>query len=126
MLMVKTKLGPSKISGMGLFADQFILKGTLVWKFQEGFDLLLAEEEVEKLSEPAKEQFYNYAYLDKKHGKYLLCSDDGRFFNHSDTHNCDERIDDLTTAVRDIEEGEELTVNYRDFYGDIENHTEIK
>jgi|SRR3989344_1306469 len=126
MLMVKTKIGPSGIAGIGLFADQVILKGTVVWKYQEGFDLLLSKEEVEKLSGPAKEQFYNYAYLDKKRGKYMLCSDDARFFNHSDNYDCDDRVDDITTAVRDIEIGEELTVNYKDFYGDMERHPEVK
>ncbi len=125
MLMVKTKIAPSKIAGIGLFADQFIPKGTIVWKYQSGFDLLLSEEDVEKLSDPAKQQFYNYSYLDKKHGKYMLCSDDARFFNHSDNFNCDERENDITTAIRDIEKGEELTVNYKDFYGDIEKHSEI-
>lgn len=124
--MVKTKIGPSKISGIGLFANQFIPNGTIVWKYQEGFDLLLSKEDTEKLSDPSKEQFYNYAYLDKKHNKYMLCSDDGRFFNHANNFNCDERVDDVTTATRDIEMGEELTVNYKDFYGDIEDHNEIK
>ncbi len=126
MLCVKTKIAPSKIQGIGLFADQFIPKGTAVWKFMPGFDLLMTEEEIKKLSGPAKEQFYNYAYLDKKHSKYLLCSDDARFFNHSDNPNCDERMDDITTAMRDIQSGEELIVNYKDFYGDIDQHREIK
>ena len=126
MLIVKTKIAPSKTSGIGLFADQFISKGTVVWKFQENFDLLLSKNEIQKLSEPARKQFYNYAYLDKKYNKYMLCSDDARFFNHSKNFNCDERIDDITTAVRDINAGEELLVNYNDFYGDVDNHTEIK
>src|SRR3989344_1693676 len=126
MLVMKTKIGPSEIAGIGLFADQVIPKGAVVWKYQEGFDLLLSEEEVEKLSEPTKEQFYNYACLDKKHGKYMLCSDDARFFNHSENYNCDERVDDVATVVRDIEVGEELTVNYKDFYGDMERHKEIE
>lgn len=124
--MVKTQIGPSKISGIGLFADQFIPEGTVVWKFQEGFDLLLSKEQIDKLSKPAQIQFYNYSYLDKKYNKYMLCSDDARFFNHSENFNCDERIDDTTTATKNIEIGDELTVNYKDFYGDINNHSEIK
>lgn len=126
MLLIKTKIAQSKISGIGLFADQFIPKGTVVWKFMPKFDLLMSEEEVNSLSEPAREQFYNYAFLDKKYNKYLLCSDDARFFNHSDNPNCDERVDDITTAMRDIESGEELIVNYKDFYGDMDRHGEIK
>lgn len=126
MLCVKTKIAPSKIQGIGLFADQFIPRGTVVWKFMPGFDLLMTKAEIDKLSGPARDQFYNYAYLDKKHGKYLLCSDDARFFNHSNRPNCDERKDDINTAVRDIKSGEELIVNYKDFYGDIDRHQEIE
>ena len=125
MLMVKTKIGPSSINGIGLFADQFIPKGTVVWKFMPNFDLLMSEQETNELSKPAMGQFYHYAYLDKKHGRYMLCFDDARFFNHTKNPNCDEKIDDITIAARIIQVGEELTVNYKDFYGDIDKHKEI-
>ena len=126
MLLVKTKIGPSKIEGIGLFADEFIKCGTKVWGFEPKLDLVLSKEEVETLSPPAQQQFYKYAYLDKVRNKYLLCGDDGRFFNHSNTPNCDEKIDnDSTYASRDIEKGEELTINYGDFYGNMNEHQEI-
>src|ERR1700722_9707417 len=102
MLCVETKIGPSKVQGIGLFANQLIPKGTVVWRFVDGFDLLMSKEGIEKLSDPAKKQFYNYAYFDRAHGEYLLCSDDARFFNHSDHPNCDESTDDITVAMRDI------------------------
>ena len=65
MLTVKTKIAPSKIAGIGLFADEPIHKGTLVWKYEPLIDLLLPKEEIDKLSPPSQQQFYNYAYLDK-------------------------------------------------------------
>ena len=123
--MVDTKIGPSKISGIGLFADQPIAKGTVVWKYEPLIDILLSKEEVERLSEPSKRQFYKYAYLDMKYNKYMLCGDDGRFFNHSYEPNCDDGIDDKTIAIRDIAKGEELTVNYDAFYGDAKGRTEL-
>ena len=55
----------------------------------------------------------------------MLCGDDGRFFNHSSTPSCDDSADDITVAVRDIEIGEELTVDYTTFYGDMESHAEV-
>lgn len=88
MILVKTKIGPSKINGIGLFANQFILKGTPTWKFQPGFDLKVDKSELANLFEPAKEQFLKYAYLNPKTNKYILCFDDARFFNHSDNPNC--------------------------------------
>lgn len=57
MLLIKTKIGPSKIHGIGLFSDQSIPKGT--------------------------------------------------------------------KAIVDIYPGEELTVDYRVFYGNIHDHLEI-
>ena len=79
MLLVKTKIAKSSIHGIGVFADQPIKKGTVIWKFMPEFDISFSKQEVEKLSNPAKEQFYHYAYFDKKYGKYVLCSDDARF-----------------------------------------------
>jgi SET domain-containing protein len=121
MLLVKTKIGPSKIAGIGLFADQFISKGTPVWKFVAGFDQIKKEAELSELSEVAKAQFLNYIYHNKKTGDYILCFDDARFFNHSDDPNCvsgeDDDVPDI--AVRDIQPGEEMTNDYRVFDSDF-------
>ena len=126
MLTIKTKINISTIEGIGLFADQYIPKGTVVWKFDPSIDLVLSKEEIDRLSKPSQEQFYKYAYLDKERGKYLLCGDDARFFNHSPKPNCDETIDnDLTIAMHNIEAGEELTINYKEFYGNMDEHPEI-
>ncbi|MDP3934768.1 MAG: SET domain-containing protein [Candidatus Giovannonibacteria bacterium] len=121
MLLVKTKIGPSKINGIGLFTDQFIPKETLVQKFMPGFDLEISENDIPNLSEPAREQFLKYAYKNKG-GYYILCFDDTRFLNHADNPNLisndsDEEID---IAARDIQKGEELTVNYKEFDTDFD------
>jgi hypothetical protein len=63
MLLVKTKIGPSEIEGIGCFADEFIPEGTAIWCFQEGFDLNIPRDEVEKLSPSGKYQFLKYSYL---------------------------------------------------------------
>ena len=125
MLLVKTKIGPSKINGTGLFANQFIAKGTAVWRFQSGFDLKIEKGELGNLSEPARGQFLKYAYLNPKTNKYILCFDDDRFFNHSDNPNCidTESPDDsegVDVAAKDIQEGEELTCNYKEFDADFD------
>ncbi len=74
----------------------------------------------------SQEQLWRYIYFDKKHKKYLLCGDNARFFNHSNNPNCDDSSDDITMTVKDIKKGEELTVNYRTFYGNLKDHPEIK
>jgi len=125
MLLVDTKIGPSKINGTGLFANQFIPKGTPVWKFQSGFDLKIEKSELDNLSEPAKKQFLKYAYLNPKTNKYILCFDDARFFNHSDNANCidtesPEDSEGIDVAAKDIQEGEELICNYKEFDADFD------
>ncbi len=129
MMMVKTKTKHSDIAGIGLFADEFIAKGTIVWKYEPKLDLLLSKEEVEVLSDSAKEQFMNYAYFDEGYQKYLLCGDDARFFNHSINPNClddrDHTSADVTIAAKDIFPDEELTCDYRSFYGDLDQHPEL-
>jgi SET domain-containing protein len=117
MLLVKTKIGISKIHGIGVFADEFIPKGTWIWRFQEGFDQMIDTSELTKLSEPAKQQFLHYSYLSVSSKTYILAFDDSRFFNHSDNPNCEEaqipgEIESVTIAARDIEAGEELTDDY--------------
>ena len=120
MLLVQTKIGPSEIAGIGLFADEFIPKDTWIWRFKKGFDLRVNKNYPETLKEPAKSYFAKYAYQNTKTLNYVLCSDDARFFNHSNTPNthCVEDPDDEDTAnvaSRDIQIGEELTVDYREF-----------
>ncbi len=121
MICVKTKIGPSKINGIGLFANQFIPKGTLVQKFMPGFDLIIPESEIQKLSKPAREQFLKYAYKNKD-GRYILCFDDTRFLNHSSNPNLisNNPVEEIDIAARDIETGEELTVDYREFDEDFD------
>jgi SET domain-containing protein len=120
MLLVKTKIGPSTIAGTGLFANQFISKGTAVWKFQKDFDLELSKVQFESLSEAARGQVLNYCYFSPKTEHYIVCSDDARFLNHSDNPNIDSGPDDdhIDVALCDIKPGEELTQNYKVFDGD--------
>lgn len=118
MLCVKTIVKKSEISGLGLFADEKIKKGTIIWQYESTIDLLLTETLLNRLPAIAQERIRNYTYFDPYHKKYILCGDDARFFNHSLENNCDDSEEDITVAIRDIELGEELTVNYNEvLYG---------
>lgn len=117
MLLVKTRIGPSAIEGVGLFANEFIAKGTTVWQFTSGFDLYLTAEDIQRLPAAAQAQMLKYCYRDKETGRYVLCADDARFFNHSDHPNTVDMPgpEGSTVAIRDIRTGEELTCDYRTF-----------
>ena len=76
---------------------------------------------------PAHETFKNYCYRSIQTGRYILPFDDARYFNHADDPNCAEGKDIAPTegerpdiASRDIQEGEELTNDYRAFDAEFE------
>jgi SET domain-containing protein len=121
MLLVKTRLGISGIHGIGLFADQFIPKGTITWEYNPLFDTAFSEEEIAKMSEPSKKIFLHYAYFDKKLNKYVLCFDDQRFINHSRKKLNIHSTVRQDVASRDIQAGEELLCDY-DKYDDTYFH----
>jgi uncharacterized protein len=125
MLLVKTILAPSKIEGLGLFAAQSIPKGSVVWKFIPGVDVLLEASEIEKLPLITQDICRRYAYLDFTSNKYVLCGDDARFVNHSEDPNTAGVYPDgepfgLDIALRDIPVGEEITCDYRAFDAEFE------
>jgi len=122
LLLVKTKLAMSCIDGIGLFADQFIARGTIVWRSHPEIDIRLTPEQIHELAEPSREQICKYTYREKKSGLYVLCGDDARFFNHSPNPNCIDTCngpDDITIASQDIVAGEELTCDYSLFDLDL-------
>ena len=114
MLHVEANLGVSHIHGIGLFAAQFIPAGTIIWRFQAGFDVELSHEDFVQLTPAAQKQVSHYAYSCPIGRRYFLSSDDDRFTNHSDTPNT-HFVDGCTVASRDIQAGEELTADYREF-----------
>jgi uncharacterized protein len=127
MLFVKTKVLPSKIQGLGLFADEFIPKGTIIWKFTQGFDLKFTKTQIQKFPKPVQKYLETYDWLSKKSGKYCFSSDNGKYFNHSKTPNClsayynnEEEV--ITKAIKDIQKGEEITDDYSTFEKDFKNN----
>ncbi len=123
MLLVKTTIGPSKIHGIGLFADEFIPKGTSIWKFTPGFDLKFTKEQIDSFSSPLKEYLDMYCWISKKSKLYCFSSDNGKYFNHSKTPNVlsayyDDEEEVVTKAIRDIEIGEEILDDYNSFEDD--------
>ncbi len=125
MLYVKTKVLPSPIHGLGLFADQDIPKGTLVWKFTPGFDQRFTREQVEAFPKEVRDFLSFYAWQSKKSGLICNASDNGKYFNHSTGPNVRsayvEGEDEVVTrAVKDIRSGEELTDDYSTFEGRVE------
>ncbi len=118
MLLVKTKLSPSTIEGLGLFAAEPIVKGTMIWKYDDQLDRRMREQDREALPLIGQAFIDHFAYKNPRSGMYVLCGDDARFYNHCDSPNTKTTVDDETgeyidCATRDIREGEEITCDYR-------------
>lgn len=122
MLLVKTRLGPSQIEGIGLFADQDIPAGTVTWRFDPRFDQVFPPEALDGLPEVSRAQLLNYAYVHGPTGHLVFCLDNARFMNHADEPNtmgvhAAGEIAGHDIATRDIRNGEEITCDYRAFDG---------
>lgn len=96
--------------GFGVFATQFIPKGTLTWALDD-LDQILEPATVDALDDDRKKLVLKYSYRNQ-HGKYILCWDNGRFVNHSFHANCIGTAYEVEIAVRDIHPGEQLTDDY--------------
>lgn len=114
MLLIRAKVGISKIHGFGLIAQEFIPKGTVTWRLVPGFDCLFSEEELERFPQAVQDQVHHYGHYDPDLDKYVLCSDDARFTNHS-AEPTELSWGDHSIAARDILPGEEITCDYGDF-----------
>lgn len=114
MLCVKTRLGESRIEGVGLFAAEPIAKGTVVWRYDPRFDLSLDLRDIPDSDAITREWVMRYGYQQTDEPVYIICGDNARFMNHSDEPNCDDN-GDLTIATADIAAGEEITCDYARF-----------
>ena len=114
MLLFKTevKVATDPRMGLGLFATEFIPKGSVVWKFVEGVDIKVSVDRVEQMSEAQQEYFEKYAWVEDDY--YYSSCDLTNFVNHSYQPNL-KIIDEIMISLRDIHPGEELFENYAEF-----------
>ncbi len=112
MLLVKTYLAKSPIHGLGVFAGEFIRKGTKIWRFVEGFDRCYSPKQFAKLPKSARDFIKQHGY--RVDGEVLLTVDHDRHMNHSDDPNTDLH-DGYALARCNIRKGTEITNNYREF-----------
>lgn len=114
MLKINTVLKESKISGTGCFADEFIEEGQIIWELYPSFDIIINKNKYEELPDIAKKYIDNFAYYNELEGGFILCSDNAKYFNHSEKPNCIAK-EFFTVATRNIEKGEEITEDYYNF-----------
>ena len=115
MMMVRTELRPSTIHGLGVYLAEPVRAGQLIWRFDSRIDRVFSDAELQELPEVAKEFLRIYSTLHSGLRLWVLCGDNGRHFNHSDTPNTRSLGiafgDDV--AAEDLPAGTELTSDYR-------------
>lgn len=117
MMRVRASLKYSAIHGIGLFAEEDIPAGTVVWDFDPKFDLAYDRSDLDAFPDFVRAEVLKFSFWDDRLQKFVLCADNARFFNHTDeAPNCLDHEDRRRTiSVRDIARGEELTANYREW-----------
>ncbi|WP_116090783.1 SET domain-containing protein [Sphingomonas crusticola] len=115
MMIVETELKPSGIHGIGIFLLQPVRRGDLIWQYDSRIDRVYTKDEIASLPPPMQAYLHTYSTWHAQTGLWVLCGDNGRHFNHSETPNT---ISDGIAFGRDfaadnLPEGTELTSDYR-------------
>nr|WP_294169688.1 hypothetical protein [uncultured Sphingomonas sp.] len=115
MMMVDTELRPSGIHGIGVFLLQPVRKGDVIWRFDSRIDRIYSDAEVADLPEALQRFLRVYSTRHDDLDVWVLCGDNGRHFNHSNTPNTRSLGvafgDDIAAA--DLPAEAELTSDYR-------------
>jgi len=113
MLVVKTTLKESKGKGIGLFADENIKKGSVMWEENPLFYRIIPYYEFRKLGKIQQAFIKKHATEYPGESMFFLDIDDTRFTNHSDNPNIAwSKTKPIACATRDINKGEEIFCDY--------------
>jgi SET domain-containing protein len=113
-MMVDTELKPSPIHGLGVFLLAPVRRGELIWRFDARIDRVYTEEEIATLPAHMQRYLRTYSTWHGETGLFVLCGDNGRYFNHADEPTTVSNAISFgeDRAVRDLAIGEELTSDY--------------
>lgn len=111
MLLVKTIIKKSSISGQGCFTEEDIQIGQIIWK--EGpMDMKIHNIEVSE-DFYIKDWIYKYGTYNEKTQLWEIDGDNARYMNHHKSPNIKFNTR-FGYALTDIPAGTELTCNYRE------------
>src|SRR5205809_1805618 len=118
MIHIKYKLDKSEYHGIGLFADQDLVKGQLIYTASPVLDVNINQEQFNSLTEEEKKEIRWWGFQIPETGNWHVDFDVSKFINHSYeptvTQNSNQK-DAYLVATKDIKAGEELTQNYLEF-----------
>jgi uncharacterized protein len=118
MIHIKYKLKTSELHGIGLFADQPIKKGDLIYTASPLLDLNITQVQFDNLDQKEKDEILWWGFFDQPSQMWHVDFDVSKFINHSNdaTLTQDLKHDEAhLVSTRDINSDEELTQNYLEF-----------
>ena len=118
MLHIKYKLDRSTQHGIGLFADQDIPIGMVIYTASPKLDLNITAETFELLAQKEKDEILYWGFWMESDQVWHVDFDMTKFINHSFEGNVTqdpEQKDAFLIACCDIKKGAELTQNYLEF-----------
>ena len=117
MFLIDTYLDKSKIQGVGVFSKENIKKGQLIKEVRPDFEIEFNKDNLPKMPLALAKLIDTHAYERELGSKILVMGiDNEKYLNHSDNPN----VDDNGIALRDIKISDEITVDYKDFYVNID------
>ncbi|OYV63451.1 MAG: hypothetical protein B7X03_01870 [Parcubacteria group bacterium 21-58-10] len=103
---------------MGIFADQDIKKGDLIFTASPILDVNITQEQFDSLPETEKQEVKYWGFWIESEKVWHVDFDNIHFINHSFTANTTQDFshpEAYLVATKDIQKGEELTQNYLEF-----------
>ncbi len=121
---VYCRLGVSPVHGIGVFAIRDILKGAKPLKSRlKMHEIKFNHAELSSLPQRVRKELDMFCYFDKLHMLVpaigLNSMNMSVYLNHSKTPNLKMRKDGVLIALRDIQQDEELLMDYDDAFGEV-------
>src|SRR2546422_853199 len=104
MFLVKTRIGPSKIHGIGVFAEERIPKGQMIWVFDGRIDVRVPISDLPTFPPPMRAFLRKYGYEEMHEGRrtIVLCGDHARHVNHSNDANVTDGEPGAVVTIVDV------------------------
>jgi hypothetical protein len=118
MVHIRYKLDKSNIHGIGVFADQDIRKGDIIFTASPILDVNINQDQFNSLEESEKQEVKYWGFWIESEKVWHVDFDHIHFINHSFDANTTQDFSHPEAhliALRDIKKGEELTQNYLEF-----------
>ena len=83
MIHIKYKLGKSKLHGIGLFAEENLKKGQVIYTASPLLDVDISKQQFNSLDEKEQREIKYWGFWDEPNNVWHVDFDNSKFINHS-------------------------------------------